>query len=76
MSAEEPATGVSSRVILEPGWPALYGIGPAGAVLVRPDGHVAWRQGGQPGDVEPDRGVQLSRPLAAVSGNATSAVAV
>jgi FAD binding domain len=22
---------------------ALYGIGPEGAVLVRPDGHVAWR---------------------------------
>lgn len=25
-------------------WRALYGIGDAGAVLVRPDGHVAWRQ--------------------------------
>jgi putative polyketide hydroxylase len=24
-------------------WPALYGIQPDGAVLVRPDGHVAWR---------------------------------
>ncbi len=24
-------------------WQILYGIGPVGAVLVRPDGHVAWR---------------------------------
>ncbi len=24
-------------------WPALYGLEPDGAVLVRPDGHVAWR---------------------------------
>ncbi|HZU13005.1 MAG TPA: FAD-dependent monooxygenase [Chloroflexota bacterium] len=24
-------------------WPSLYGVGPEGAVLVRPDGHVAWR---------------------------------
>lgn len=25
-------------------WPALYGVQPDGAVLVRPDGHVAWRR--------------------------------
>ena len=24
-------------------WPGLYGVGPDGAILVRPDGHVAWR---------------------------------
>jgi hypothetical protein len=24
-------------------WQTLYGVGPDGAVLVRPDGHVAWR---------------------------------
>ncbi|MGI9384298.1 MAG: FAD-dependent monooxygenase [Methyloligellaceae bacterium] len=31
--------------LLDPGeaWPALSETGPAGAVLVRPDGHVAWR---------------------------------
>ena len=34
---------VHSHVITEPGWPDLYGITPDGAVLVRPDGHVAWR---------------------------------
>ena len=37
------ADGVVSRCVAEPTWPALYGVGPAGAVLVRPDGHVAWR---------------------------------
>ena len=25
-------------------WPALYGVRPDGAVLVRPDGHIAWRR--------------------------------
>jgi tetracenomycin A2 monooxygenase-dioxygenase len=33
-----------SVVIHEPEWPALYGISPEGAVMVRPDGHVAWRK--------------------------------
>ncbi|MCW1931057.1 FAD-dependent monooxygenase [Pararhodobacter zhoushanensis] len=28
-------------------WCALYGVSPKGAVLVRPDGHVAWRSVGQ-----------------------------
>ncbi|ABW15679.1 monooxygenase FAD-binding [Parafrankia sp. EAN1pec] len=39
------ATGalVDSHVIAEPNWPSLYGVAPDGAVLVRPDGHVAWR---------------------------------
>ncbi|GAB3416303.1 FAD-dependent monooxygenase [Flindersiella endophytica] len=31
------------HVIAEPTWPELYGISPDGAVLVRPDGHIAWR---------------------------------
>ncbi|OHV30870.1 hypothetical protein BCD49_32845 [Pseudofrankia sp. EUN1h] len=34
---------VDSHVIPEPNWPGLYGVAPDGAVLVRPDGHVAWR---------------------------------
>ena len=33
-------------------WPALYGVGGEGAVLVRPDGHVGWRTGGQTSDRE------------------------
>ena len=36
-------SGCTDHVISEPGWPALYGVEPTGAVLVRPDGHVAWR---------------------------------
>ncbi|MGC5015535.1 FAD-dependent oxidoreductase [Streptosporangium sp. DT93] len=29
--------------LVSPTWAKEYGLGPAGAVLVRPDGHVAWR---------------------------------
>ena len=29
-------------------WAAVYGVGQGGAVLVRPDGHVAWRSGPSP----------------------------
>jgi 2-polyprenyl-6-methoxyphenol hydroxylase-like FAD-dependent oxidoreductase len=36
-------SGFTEHVISEPDWPALYGVEPTGAVLVRPDGHVAWR---------------------------------
>lgn len=31
-------------------WCPRYGVGPAGAVLIRPDGHVAWRSPGGPTD--------------------------
>lgn len=34
---------VKSHQIDAPQWPQLYGVSPSGAVLVRPDGHVAWR---------------------------------
>jgi putative polyketide hydroxylase len=38
------AVGPAGDLIDKPGeWPNLYGVGPDGAVLVRPDGHVAWR---------------------------------
>jgi putative polyketide hydroxylase len=39
-----------SHIISEPGWPELYGVKPEGAVLVRPDGHVAWRSATLPAD--------------------------
>jgi len=35
---------LSAHVIADPAWAAQYGIGPDGAVLVRPDGYVAWRK--------------------------------
>jgi len=34
---------LTTVTIGQPAWPALYGVAPDGAVLVRPDGHVAWR---------------------------------
>jgi putative polyketide hydroxylase len=46
----EAETGVPLRVheIADGRWQKHYGIGPDGAVLVRPDGHVAWRAVHQP----------------------------
>ncbi|MDA0637860.1 FAD-dependent oxidoreductase [Nonomuraea sp. MCN248] len=41
-------------------WAAEYGVGEAGAVLIRPDGHVGWRTTGGPGA----RGESLTRALA------------
>lgn len=37
-----------SEVVHAPEWPDCYGVTVAGAVLVRPDGHVAWRSPGLP----------------------------
>jgi putative polyketide hydroxylase len=37
----------------EADWQGAYGIGPDGAVLVRPDGFVAWRSTGQVRDAQP-----------------------
>jgi 2-polyprenyl-6-methoxyphenol hydroxylase-like FAD-dependent oxidoreductase len=42
-AARCPGVPVDSHVMTEPRWPGLYGVAPGGAVLVRPDGHVAWR---------------------------------
>jgi len=39
--------------VLEGNWAALYGVEAGGAVLVRPDGHVAWRSRGN--ETEPQR---------------------
>ena len=35
---------LSAHAIADPAWAARYGVGPDGAVLVRPDGCVAWRR--------------------------------
>jgi len=46
---------ISSRVCAAfgaEGWAELYGLDAEGAVLVRPDGHVAWRSRG--GAAAPD----------------------
>jgi putative polyketide hydroxylase len=41
--------GVTAHTVAQPEWPELYGVSPCGAVLVRPDGHVAWRAADLPG---------------------------
>lgn len=50
-------TEITCHVVEHVDWPELYGVTASGAVLVRPDGHVAWRQrslanttGGSPAD--------------------------
>ena len=39
-----------AEVISDPGWAEVYEVGQQGAVLVRPDGHVAWRSPDLPAD--------------------------
>ena len=41
-------TDIQVHRITEPAFPAAYGITPSGAVLVRPDGFIAWRGEGAP----------------------------
>ena len=55
---------VASHTIAEPEWPQLYGVTPAGAVLVRPDGHVAWRSRTMPAPNEPVPDVAVRAALA------------
>ena len=48
----------------EPRWPAAYGIERSGAVLVRPDGYVGWRQGSSASEPA----AEVTRALAAILG--------
>jgi len=53
--------GVAGDLIDRDGdWGAAYGVTPAGAVLVRPDGAVGWRSAGGAGAPEEDMGRVLS----------------
>jgi 2-polyprenyl-6-methoxyphenol hydroxylase-like FAD-dependent oxidoreductase len=54
-NAAMAATGVPvrSHVIDDDAWRALYDVTPGGAVLVRPDGHVAWRSATAPTHAAP-----------------------
>jgi aklavinone 12-hydroxylase len=45
-------------------WAQCYGVGPAGAVLVRPDGYVAWRAAGAADDATTVAGQVLDTVLA------------
>jgi putative polyketide hydroxylase len=40
----DPATPLRFHRVEAPGWAERYGVQAGGAVLVRPDGHVAWRR--------------------------------
>jgi putative polyketide hydroxylase len=51
---------IQVHVIDHPEWPGLYGVGPLGAVLVRPDGYVGFRAVGAPTDSN-DLGATLAR---------------
>jgi putative polyketide hydroxylase len=55
---------IISHLISEPEWHYLYGISPAGAVLVRPDGHVVWRRRTLPTPAEPPALAQFQAALA------------
>jgi 2-polyprenyl-6-methoxyphenol hydroxylase-like FAD-dependent oxidoreductase len=51
-TAELSVPGVTTHVVDAPGFTEAYGISPAGASLVRPDGIVAWRSPGPPDPAE------------------------
>jgi putative polyketide hydroxylase len=57
---------LQGRVIDAAGWLDAYGLRPGGMVLVRPDGHVAWRSTERPGDAARE----LRAALAVATGNA------
>jgi 2-polyprenyl-6-methoxyphenol hydroxylase-like FAD-dependent oxidoreductase len=56
--------GVEVHAVDAPGFTEAYGIGPAGASLVRPDGVVAWRSAGPP-----ERDDVLTGVLARITGS-------
>jgi len=58
---------IESHVIREPQWPHRYGVTPTGAVLVRPDGHVTWRNRTTPGTGEPAVETEILTALAAAT---------
>lgn len=59
---------LDAHLITDPEWARRYGIGPHGAVIVRPDGHVAWRRTGGPGHSPESAEQLLGRALRQVIG--------
>jgi 2-polyprenyl-6-methoxyphenol hydroxylase-like FAD-dependent oxidoreductase len=51
-AGEPEVPGVTTRVVDAPEFPEAYGISPAGAALVRPDGIVTWRTSERPDPAE------------------------
>jgi len=56
------ALPLSAHVIADRGWADLYEVGSRGAVLVRPDAHVAWRTR----QTAPDPRAELIQVLATI----------
>jgi hypothetical protein len=63
------ALAIDATTDAEPRWPAAYGIERDGAVMVRPDGHVAWRQAASVSDPT----AELTRALERILGRADRA---
>ncbi|MFI9571948.1 FAD-dependent monooxygenase [Microbispora rosea] len=64
------AAGDAVLLDVEDRWTGAYGVGDGGAVLVRPDGFIAWRRPAEedrPGDALRDAIVRLLRPSGAPS---------
>ena len=63
------ATGVplSAHVVDAAAWHSVYGVGPGGVVLVRPDGYVAWRS-----STPPETPHLLASALRTAAGHAAS----
>ncbi len=53
---------LAAHQITDPGWASLWGLGRAGAALVRPDGHVGWRTRGDT-PATPGQAEQILRTL-------------
>lgn len=64
ITAELGGIPITSHRITDAGWRDLYGVGVAGAVLVRPDGHVGWRMAGESSRMQADIVSALSSILA------------
>lgn len=72
------AHGVASQemaVVPESGWPAAYGIEEDGAVLVRPDGHLAWRARSGVADAQATLRAAIGRILCRTHNKPTSTTA-
>src|SRR5579859_704992 len=72
VAARSLAVPLQTLAIAAPAWQTVYGVAPDGAVLVRPDGHIAWRSVQGPVD---SAGMTaclagiLSRPMVALTPN-------
>jgi putative polyketide hydroxylase len=64
---DDSGTSLEVHVISDPAWPTRYGVEPSGAVLVRPDGHVAWRHRGPLLPSEPSADALIGRTMDTLS---------